>query len=276
VIDDEDWRSRSWTPIVPDHGKLMHLFLIAEPPRQGFAHLHPLRRDEDTFEVDVSAMPAGDYRVYADITHGSGWTQTLTDLVSLAPGVAMAGPRGDDLAPDPDDSWSLGGTPAVTEARFEDGLSLTWERPQSLIAGRDLDLRFDLRGPGGEPVPIEAYMGMFGHAAIRRSDGEVFIHLHPAGTISMAAQRMFAEESFRSRELDDDGQPLPDPTLGHEAEMAVEHIGHPMQAMVVPSGVVSMPYAFPRPGAYRMWVQVKSNGRVYTGVFDAEVVDAAG
>ena len=35
--------------------------------------------------------------------------------------------------------------------------------------------------------------------------------------------------------------------------------------------VVSFPYEFPKPGRYRLWVQVKSGGKVQTGVFDVEV-----
>ena len=36
-------------------------------------------------------------------------------------------------------------------------------------------------------------------------------------------------------------------------------------------GTVSFPYAFPKPGRYRLWVQVKRDHRILTGVFDAEV-----
>jgi hypothetical protein len=40
-------------------------------------------------------------------------------------------------------------------------------------------------------------------------------------------------------------------------------------------GVVTFPYAFPQPGKYHMWVQVKHAGRILTGVFAFEVQSAA-
>jgi hypothetical protein len=82
---------------------------------------------------------------------------------------------------------------------------------------------------------------------ITRDDGKVFVHLHPMGTVSMAAQEVFAKA--------EGGMPA----------MAMDH------AMSAPDGVISFPYEFPQPGRYRLWVQVKSGGRVLTGVFDTLV-----
>jgi hypothetical protein len=40
------------------------------------------------------------------------------------------------------------------------------------------------------------------------------------------------------------------------------------------NGVISFPYAFPKPGKYHVWVQVKHAGRILTGAFALEVKPA--
>jgi len=95
--------------------------------------------------------------------------------------------------------------------------------------------------PAGKPaMDMELYMGMQGHAAFVKSDGSVFAHIHPSGTVSMAALALTQVDP---------------------------HAGHAM-GRSSPPAAVSFPYALPTPGAYRMIVQIKRAGRVETAVFD--------
>lgn len=248
-----DARSREWSPLMPDHGKLMHLFLLREPGLDAFAHIHPVPLGQDNFEVPLPPLPAGTYRVYADVVHESGFPQTLVDTVQIP-----AGPKEAVPGADPDDSWLLseplvmGAATAGPKMSFlEDGGSMLWH-PEPLRAGREANLRFEVRGADGNPAPLEPYMGMLSHAVVTRDDGQVFVHLHPMGTIPMASQEVFEKK------------------LGVERPMG--HGSHAHHRRHTTPSVVSFPYEFPQPGRYRVWVQVKSAGRVVTGVFDAEVL----
>lgn len=244
----DDQRQEDSTPFTPDHGKLMHLFLLREPGLDAFAHLHPVARDQKEFEATLPPLPAGTYRLYADVVHESGFPQTLVDRVTV-PASSASGPPSD-----PDDSWHVAQGSGTRESPVEGGGTLLWHR-EPLKAGRETDLRFELRGPDGRPAPIEPYMGMQGHAVITRDDGKVFVHLHPMGSINMAAQQLFEREAG--------GMSAMSAMPGMDHSM---HTGH-----ATASSAVSFPYAFPKPGRYRIWVQVKSGGQVQTGVFDADV-----
>ena len=48
------------------------------------------------------------------------------------------------------------------------------------------------------------------------------------------------------------------------------HAGHTMAQSGLPAEV-SFPYGFPKPGAYRIFVQMKRAGEIATGVLDAQV-----
>lgn len=252
-IDDPRWGTgREWAPLMPDHGKLMHLFLIREPGLDAFAHLHPAAVGDKGFSVALPPLPAGRYRIYADIVQESGFAQTLVETVEVP---AAAG----SLAGDPDDSFRLSsplGKPASgarVESLLEGGGTMTWERgPEPLVAGREADLRFTVRDAAGQPAALQPYMGMLSHAAVRRDDGAVFVHLHPVGSFSMASQEVFAR----------------DPSLGAPA---IDHSAHGGMHHTPAASTVSFPYELPKPGRYRIWVQVKVGGEVKTGVFDAEV-----
>ena len=116
----------------------------------------------------------------------------------------------------------------------------------------------------GQPASLQPYMGMLGHAVVRRSDGEVFTHLHPVGTISMAAQEVLSRQPGSALAI---GPPATN-------ELAALIPRRPAGPSSGARNEVTFPYAFPRAGDYRLWVQVRINGRVLTGVFDARVQPA--
>ena len=252
AITDSTWGR--YSPLLPDHGKLMHMFLVRDGSMDAFAHVHPQRVDSTRFRLTLPPLPAGTYRLYADVVHESGLPQTFVDTV-----VIPAAPPGTAGTGDADDSWRVGGGEAGGTARLEDGSTMTWEREGQLAAGRETTLRFRVADPGGAPAALQPYMGMMSHAAVSRDDGSVFVHLHPAGSVSATAQQLFAQ---RERG---------DTVRGPDGELVVRAPEHAMHAAGAQPGVVSFPYEFPKPGRYRVWVQVKRDGRVLTGAFDADV-----
>lgn len=265
----------AWDTLVADHGKLMHLFLLREPEFNAFAHLHPVRRNAQSFENVLPPLPAGKYRLYGEVTRENGSSETVTadvtlpepsgrapqmwgsnmnDVICQSP-MQIAASAGEPFALDADDSWhmSMGGVEIKTAdartSRLMNGLQMKFQNDSELIENRDTSLRFAVVDAEDRPVVLQPYMGMTGHAVVRRSDGAVFTHLHPVGTISMAAQALFTREENNA-------------------------LNAPKLTPLSTSNEVSFPYAFPRAGDYRLWVQVRVGGRVLTGVFDVAVKSA--
>ena len=266
-----------WDTLLADHGKLMHLFLLHGPDFHAFAHLHPVRRDAQNFENVLPPLPGGDYQLYAEVTHENGLSQTLVANVSLpevvggAPQLpggsnmlnevfcqSVAIPAGNAPPPfalDADDSWHIGAASALPAARVRasrlmGGGSMVFQNTGELIENRETSLHFAAFTADGSPMGLQPYMGMLGHAVVHRAGGEVFTHLHPLGTISMAAEEILARRNLDERAA----------------------TNAPMASTNVVGSEVTFPYAFPRPGDYRMWVQVRVNGRVLSGVFDVQVI----
>ncbi len=232
-----------YSALLPDHGKLMHLFVVRVPALDAFAHLHPVPKTPAALDFDapLPALPSGTYRLYGDIVHESGYAQTLVSQVELTEQLAAV-----SSAPgDPDDSWFMGSAGQASTAAPNDDTHIVWTaHDQSLVAREERLLSFSAEDRNGHPVSVEPYMGMAAHVAITNPDGSVFVHLHPAGSISMAALERFTEPS------------------------AAAHMVHPDHLL---DGHVSIPYAFPKAGRYRMWVQMKHDAHVLTAAFDADV-----
>jgi hypothetical protein len=257
-------------PLATDHGKLLHLFLVGQPEHQTFAHIHPVREGGTTFEVSLPPLPEGDYELFCDLTLESGLSSTATNFVHLPPLPANAAGAGsaNSLEPDPDDSWAIDSAVAVREnssgdtlCRLPGGTQVIWIAHPPLRTQRDAGLQFQVQDQSGRPVHLEPYMGMMSHAAVLRTDGRVFAHLHPLGNYSMAAQVLF--EGKMARETGAAGN---DGVSGHSK--TDDWCGPGAGGG---SSFISLPYEFPTPGEYRVWVQIKTDGQIKTGIFDTTV-----
>ncbi len=311
-IDSSEFRKRGRRMvsfILPDHGKLMHVFLVRTPGLDAFAHLHPDRRDTLNYESKLPNLPGGKYLVYADVVYRSGFAETMVDTVEIPSVKVSAAQAAARTQTDPDDSWlvtepmgvksnAIGklhldddmvacGKPSAS-VKLEDGSTMFWNDKAGpvLEANQLYTLKFSVADQAGKPAALEPYLGMQGHAAIVRSDGTVYIHLHPVGTYSMAAEETMLSriaDTTRSFKYPDAKQfrdsidayvakvkALPEAEKNKLLMSSMPAMSHAMTA----NNMVGFPYAFPRAGHYRIWVQVKRNGKVLTGVFDTQVKDA--
>ena len=308
---------RSYSFILPDHGKLMHAFLVSMPGLDAFAHLHPVRRDTLHFEATLPPLPGGRYLLFSDVVYRSGFTETLTDTIELPSLKTVVRRPGAEAAArtkptDRDDSWLI--TEPISESTasggkadaasvphldndmvvcgkpgasmtLQDGSTMLWMDKQTpvLEMGKLYNLKFAVADAQGKAAALEPYLGMPGHAAVLRSDGSVYIHLHPIGTYSMAAETSLSgriadtSRTFRypnaarfSDSIDTYVARLK--ALPEAEKNALLAAGMPgMNHSMKTNNMVEFPYAFPRAGRYRIWVQVQRKGQVLTGVFDTEV-----
>jgi hypothetical protein len=266
--------------LAPDHGKLLHLFLVRQPNHDAFAHIHPVRQGNQTFDVALPPLPAGDYEVLCDLTlDESGLSSTATNAVHI-PAAPSRPAAAKPMKIDPDDSWAVDPGIAARDNAGSDtvchlpgGKQVIWKAHPALRANQDAGLRFEVRDEKGQLATLEPYMGMMSHAAVLRSDGRVFSHLHPSGNYSMAAQMFFDTKIGTETAAAGKSNGLsPEAICGPAGSVAgaimdYSKMGHTMQ-----SSVITLPYEFPTAGNYKLWVQIKTGGKIMTAIFDTTVM----
>jgi hypothetical protein len=281
-LTDPGWiASRRLDDFVPDHGHLMHLFVVS-PGLDRLWHLHPDEASTGLFEQRLPDLATGEYELFADVVHATGVSETVTGRLTTN---AVRGTplSGDDsaweevrLKPDTTDTRTkeqVRLTPdttdtrtATAEARTATGIPvvsgfsrtvsggavqdrgrIVWVRDEKPLVTKRLTLfTFRVEDAQGQPArDLELYMGMPGHAIFVKRDRTVFAHVHPSGSAPMAAMAI--------------AMPV-DPA----------HAQHMAAAAATPS-TVTFPYGFPESGDYRVFVQVKRAGQVMTAAFDASV-----
>jgi hypothetical protein len=238
-------------------------------------HLHMDRIYRGQFDDSFPAVPAGHYHVFADIVDRRGFPWTLVGELDLPhdmqecggckpmPGVGVGDTSGWTGPPLTPSSAAANSTTAQTP----DGTKIIWQRPPGpLKSGVATQFKFIVQDKNGNPVTdMEPYMGMAGHAEFVRSDMSVFAHVHPAGSVSMAALDLAQQglpgvsPSMEMQGMSMQGTAMP----GMSADA-------PAKAALIPAEV-SFPYGFPKPGDYRIFVQIKRAGQIQTAAFDAHV-----
>jgi hypothetical protein len=236
ALRDSGWLGREPIDLMPDHGHLMHLFAVRLPDLDEIAHLHPATAGGGDFVQPLSLGP-GRWRLFADVVHDDGLAETAVADLTIDP--AAIDPPG--LGPD--DAQAVApkiGRPR-REAPLASGGKVVRLDEDPLRAGPlPTLLRFAVLESSGEPSrDVAPYMGMAAHAALLRDDLSLFAHLHPTGSVPMASLAVAGVGSAH-----------------HHGAMSAE---------------IAIPYAFERPGAYRLFLQFRRRGRVETAAFDLDV-----
>ena len=236
-------RSRLNTDLLPDHGHLVHLYAIREPGMDAVYHLHPSQTAPGELQTALPQLPAGRYRLFADVVHRSGLPETLTATLDVPSGFHGAPLDNEDAAaaPAPLGAGDLGATDTLP-----DGYRMVWDKPATLTANEPVVFRFHLLNAQGQPASdVAPYLGMAGHAAFVKTDWTTFAHTHPEGSAPMQSMEVANGAADMEAMNSAPGKPLP--------------------------ATVEFPYGFPSAGRYRIFVQMKHGATVETGTFDAEV-----
>jgi hypothetical protein len=249
------------TPLMPDHGKIMHLFLVEAGTQGAVAHLHPVRQNVTTFTTPVTGIPAGTYWLFAETVHESGFTLSMADTVVVPEGSSAPNADGDD-------AWTAAAPAPATPsapALIGDSARIALSIDRAPTVATDVTIRARVTNADGSPADLAPWLGMAGHAMVVRTDGKVFMHLHPMGSSSMAAQ-----ERLLRREAGD--------TIAHGEQQPMAEsmpMSHAMPTAVAARGDVSFPVAFPSAGRYRVFVQVRRVGKpIETAALDVTVPDS--
>lgn len=189
---------------------------------------------------------------------------------------------------------------SITGTRFTapDGSIIEWEHNlnEPFKTNKFCSLVFHVMNKQRAPAILQPYMGMMGHAVVVKYDGSVYVHLHPIGNFSMASQqamdkRMLENSTFFQQPnrkkfkdsidnlvlkinnmTEDQRNDYLMATMGM-GKSADKGMNMDMQTSgnATDRSIVQFPYAFPSPGKYRIWMEVKINNKILTSTFDATV-----
>lgn len=140
------------------HERPLHMIVLNRDLVE-YHHLHPTLAPDGTWSVDLASLPAGSYRVFADVEPAG------SDNITLGADLLVGGSANATELPPP------------SEVFEDDGLTVTLDgHPQV----GDSVLSFTV-ARGGETISTEPYLGALGHLVAIRAADLAFLHVHPLG-----------------------------------------------------------------------------------------------
>lgn len=225
-----------------EHGRELHLIVVRRDTTV-YQHLHPRKRSDGTWAIELELPHAGVYRMYADFQI-EGEAHTLaTDL--FVPG---------EFRPRPLPA------PATTASAGAYQAELSAGQP---TAGSEASLRFAIDRAGRPVAELEDYLGAKGHLVALREGDLAYLHVHPEGHGPARAG------SQREAGTSDDstGHGSGEASAGHGQSHA--HGGE--QTPEPRANEVAFAATFPTAGRYRLFLQFKVDGSVRTVAYTVEV-----
>lgn len=144
------------------HERPLHLLMVSRD-LSWFAHEHPARRQDGTFELPWTFPAGGEYTLFLDFTpQGVGM-----QVVPVTLKVDGATPPPAALTPDIDASKTI------------DGYTVTLDTDGPVMTGKDTHLSFSIMKDGTPVTTLAPYLGALGHLVILSGDLKTFVHAHP-------------------------------------------------------------------------------------------------
>jgi hypothetical protein len=149
-----------------EHDKELHLIVVRRDTAV-FKHVHPRKRRDGSWSVDLNLREPGAYRAYADFKVGGRQRTVATDL--FVPGDFQ--PR---RLPAPESVDQ-----AVDDAgRSAGDLGVRLDAP-GVRAGRETPLSFAVTRKGRPFGRLQPYLGAKGHLVALREGDLAYLHVHP-------------------------------------------------------------------------------------------------
>lgn len=149
------------------HERELHLIIVRDD-LSTFSHLHPTRRDDGTWTVELLFPSPGSYTAFADVAPDDAPAMTLKLPLKV------------------EGEWEREPVPPLSKQSEADGYSVTMQG--EVVGTGASEIEFHIT-KGSVPVEPEPYLGAGGHLVALRVGDLEYLHVHPLATQSDGAIR---------------------------------------------------------------------------------------